>query len=152
MIYSVRAFTAVTVATVDHAIVQLWNPDATKRIKVLEVGMFKAGAGTANDSMYLARTSTIGTSATTVTPDADNAWAGDKAPSSAAVLKVAAFSVQPTLLTPPLWGWVSSAAAGAGVIWPTPRGIEIPPGAGLAMVQRQATIWPTSEVYYVFED
>ena len=47
-VYSARALTAATAATADHAIIQLWNPDSLKRIMVVEMGLFKAGAGTAN--------------------------------------------------------------------------------------------------------
>jgi len=151
-VFSVRGFTAATAATADHAIAQLWNPDTLKRIKMLELGLFKAGAGTANDSVYLVRTTAEGTVGSTVTPDADNSWDGDDTTASAARLGLAAFSVQPTKATPNLWGWVASVVAGSGVIWPTPRGIWIPPGTGLAIAQRAATIWPISEVYFVFEE
>lgn len=150
--YSVRGFTAATAATADHAIFGLWNPDTLKRIKVLELGLFKAGAGTANDSVYLCRTTARGTAGSTVTPDADNAWYNDDVPSSGALLDLAAYSVQPTKGTPNLWGWVAAAVAASGFIWPTPRGIWIAPGTGIAIVQRAATIWPTSECYAVWEE
>lgn len=151
-VYSARGFTAATAATANHVLANLWNPDSAKRIKVLEIGCFKAGAGAANDSVYVTRCTTIGTPGSTVTPDADNAWVGDDPPSSAATVGLAAFTVQPTLATPQLWGWVAAAVAASGFIWPTPRGIEIPPGTGLAIAQRAATAWPTSEVYFVWEE
>lgn len=152
MDYSVRGFTAATAATADHCLAELWNPDSLKRMKVFEIGLFKAGAGAANDSVYIVRTTARGTAGSTVTPDADNAWAGDDVPSSGALLDLAAFSVQPTRASPNLFGWVAAAVAASGFIWPVPRGIWIPPGTGLAICQRVATAWPTSEVYFAWEE
>lgn len=151
-IFSVRGFTAATAATADHCLAELWNPDANKSIRVLEMGVFKAGAGAANDSIYVCRTTAEGTEGSNVAPDADNAWEGDDTPASAAVLNLAAFSVQPTRATPPMFGWVAAAVAAGGFVWPTPRGIRIGPGTGIAICQRAATAWPTSEVYFVWEE
>jgi len=150
--FSVRGLTAATAATADHAICALWNPDSLKRIKVFEMGIFKTAVGTAADSLYVARITARGTAGSTVTPDVDNAWDADDIPASGALLDLAAYPVQPTLGTPRMWGWVASAIAAAGVIWPTPRGISIPPGTGLALCQRAATIWPVSEVYFCWEE
>lgn len=150
--FSVRGFTAATAATADHTIAELWNPDSLKRIVVFEIGLFKAGAGTAGDTVYICRTTAKGTSGSTVTPDADNAWFGDDVPGAAPTLELAAFSVQPTKATPNLWGWCAAAVSASGFIWPTPRGIHIPAGTGLAIVQRAATAWPTSEVYFAWEE
>lgn len=151
-VYSVRGFTAATAATADVAIASLWNPDSTDSITVLEIGLFKAGAGTANDSLYIERITARGTAGSTVTPDADNAWGNLVTPPSGALLDLASYSGQPTSSTPPLFGWVAAAAAGSGFQWPTPRGIKIPPGAGISIAQRAATIWPTSEVYFIWEE
>jgi hypothetical protein len=150
--YYVRGFTAATAATANHVIACLHNPSGSRRITVVEFGIFKAGAGTANDTGYLCRTTTAGTAGSTVTPDADNAEAGDAAPDSGALLNLAAFTVQPTLASPGMYGWAAPAVAGAGVIIPLPRGITLAPGTGLAFVQRAATAWPTSEVNFVFTD
>jgi len=152
--YYVRGFTAATAATANHVIAELWNPGTLsgRRIEVVEVAIFKAGAGTANDSIFLERTTAKGTSGSTVTPDADNAGQADSTPPSGATLELAAFTVQPTLASPGMYGWVAPAVAGAGIIIPIPRVIVIPAGTGLAIVQRAATIWPTSEVSFVFED
>ena len=150
--FSARGLTVATAATADHAIAALWNPDSLKRITLFEVGLFKTAVGTAADSLYLARITTKGTPGSTVTPDADNAWNGDDVPASGAVLDLAAYSVQPTKGTPSLFGWVAAAVAASGFVWPTPRGISIPPGTGLALCQRAATIWPISEVYFAWEE
>jgi hypothetical protein len=152
MIYSVRGVTAATATTADVAIASLWNPDSTDSITVYEIGIFKTGAGAAGDSFYVERITTRGTAGSTVTPDADNAWGNLVAPPSGALLDLASYSVQPTSSTPPLFGFVAAAVAGSGIIWPTPRGIKIPPGAGLSIAQRVATAWPASEVYFVWEE
>lgn len=150
-VFSVRGFTAATAATADHSLAELWNNNTTKAIKVLEVGVSKAGgAGAAGDSLYICRTTARGTAGSTVTPDADNSW--ELAGSTSTLLDLAAFSVQPTKAAPNMWGWTAAAVAGAGIIWPTPRGIWIPQSGGLAIVQRAATAWPTSEVYFVYEE
>lgn len=148
----VRGFTVATAATANHAIAQLWNPHATRRIRVVEIHIFKAGAGTANDSCYLERTTARGTAGSTVTPDADNSSEGDSTSPAGMLLDLAAFSGQPTLASPGMVGWVSPAVAGAGITWSIPRGITILPGTGLAILQRAATIWPTSEVSFQAED
>lgn len=148
----VRGFTVATAATADHTICALWNPHSTRRIKIVEFTLFKAGAGTANDSARLVRITARGTAGSTVTPDADNSSESDSTSPAGALLDLSAYSVQPTLASPGMWGWVSAAVAGAGFTYPIPRGIIVPPGAGLAFVQRAATIWPTSEVSFAFED
>lgn len=148
----VRGFTAATAATANHAIASCWNPSGTRRVKLVEVAIFKAGAGAANDSIYLERITARGTAGSTVTPDADNSSEADATSPAGVLLDLAAFTVQPTLASPGMYGWVAPAVAGAGIILPTPRGIWIPAGAGVAILQRAATAWPTSEVTFVFED
>jgi hypothetical protein len=152
-VFSVRGQSAATAATANHAIGALWNVGtSSKRIRVIETGLFKTAAGTAADSLVLQRITARGTAGSTITPDADNAWTADTAPGSGALLDLAAYSAQPTLATPPLWGWAAAAVAASGVIWPTPRGIELPSGTGLALIQIKATAWPASEVYFVWEE
>lgn len=152
--YYGRGFTAATAATADHVITALWNPHAGRRIKVVEFALFKAGAGAANDSFYFRRTTTQGTPGSSVTPGAPNSAENDAAPDSGAIIGLASYAAsQPTLAAlPGMYGWVAPAVAGAGIILPFPRGITIGPGAGLAVLQRAATAWPTSEVTWVFED
>ena len=152
-IYYVRGVTAASSASTDHVICTLWNPSSTKRIKALEFSCFKTGAGTAGDSARLVRTTNRGTAGSTVTPDADNAMAGDATPDSGALLDLASYAGnQPILASPGMYGWVAAAVIASGVILPLPRGIDILPATGLAFSQRAATAWPISEVTYVFED
>jgi hypothetical protein len=149
----VRGFTAATAATADHCIFEIWNPAAARAIIVWELGIFKAGAGAANDSIYLRRSSARGTAGSTVTPALGNSSDNRAAPATAFVVDLAAFTVQPTLVAlPAMWGWVAPAVAGAGITYPIPRGIQVPGGTGLCVCQRAATAWPTSEVYAVVDD
>lgn len=150
--HSVRGATAATAATADHAICALWNASSSRRIVVRELGIFKTGAGTAADSLYLSRISARGTAGSTVTPDIDNDWAADLDDPSGTVLDLAAYSAQPTVATPPLWGWAAAAVAASGIIWPCARGISVPGGTGLALCQRAATAWPVSEVFFVWDE
>jgi hypothetical protein len=149
--YSVRGVTVATAASADNAICQLWNASTTKKIKVVEIGIFKTAAGTSGDSLYVARTSARGTSAANATPDIDNHWDHELAPASGAILDTD-FSADPTILTPGLMGWAAANVAASGMIWPCPRGIWVGQSDGLALVQRAATAWPVSEVYFIWEE
>lgn len=149
--YTCRGRSAATAATADHAISALWNPHSTQRIKLVALSVFKqGGAGAAGDSFRLRRISARGTAGSTVTPDIDHHSMAAVAPVSGALLDLAAYSVQPTLIaTSDLGiGWTAPAVQGAGLVYPIPGGIEIPPGAGIAIVQVAATAWPASEITY----
>ena len=148
--YSVRAFTGTTAATADVTIAALWNASTTKRICVVEVGMF-CSASPGAQSWYIERTTTKGTAGATVTPDIDNCWDADVAPVSATVLDTV-HSSQPTGATPPLWGFHPAAATGAGFIWQCPRGIWLPQSTGLGISQRAAVAGVASEVYFVWDE
>lgn len=44
------------------------------------------------------------------------------------------------------------AVTASGVIIPYPRGLEVPPGTGLGLVNRAAIAFPAAEVSYVVEE
>lgn len=145
--YTVRGRTVATAATADHAIMQVWNPHATQRIKLLNWGLFKEAAGTAADGSRWRRSTARGTPGSTVTPDIDNHSERAIAPPSGVLFDLSAFSVQPTLDASELGqGWIAAAFAAAGGIFTWPGGMTIPPGTGLVLTQTKATIWPISEV------
>jgi hypothetical protein len=150
--YSIRGRSAATAATADHTIAQLWNPHSTQRIKVISISCYKQGAaGAAGDAWRLERTSTTGTAGSTVTPDIDAHSIRGAAPVSGVLLYLAAFTVQPTKDATDIGiGWVAPAVQGAGITMPLAGGIEIPPGAGLALVQVAATAWPASEITFTW--
>jgi len=149
--YRVRGRTVATAATAGHAIAALWNPHTTKRITVLEFGLFKTAVGTAADAIELRRSTATGTVGSTVTPLIQQSDERHVAPVSGALLHLAAYSVQPTLETVGLFGWVAAAVAASGIIYPT-GGITLPPASGLVISQVAATIWPVSEVYFRWTD
>lgn len=152
MLHSVRGLTAATAATADHAIAAIWNPDSAKRIKVLEFSIFAAAAPGAGSGFYLRRLSARGTAGSTVTLVQAHSLENDEAANSAFVLDLATYSVQPTLVAGAIGpGFVFAAVAASGILVPL-RGITVPPGAGIALVNRAAIAVPACEVSFVVED
>lgn len=138
-LYTAKGEPADTAATDAHAIWNIWNPSSTRRIELLEIAYCAIGTPGAGMGFELRRTTARGTGGSTITPTADHHTKRDAAPDSALVIDLAAFSVQPTLDGDELGpGWAFPAVAAAGLIYPLPRGIEIPPGTGLAAVNRAA--------------
>lgn len=151
--YSVRGRTAATVATLNHAIAAIWNPHATQRICVTEIGLTKqGGAGTAGDAIYVTRISARGTAGSTVTPGIAQDHGRSIAPPSGFLMDLAAYSVQPTLDGVGMRGFTLAAVQASGLIIPLPRSIELPAGTGLAICQAAATIMPICEVHFEVED
>jgi len=157
--YAVRGFAGgiATAANANH-VAALWNPSSTRRITVVEVSAYLCDFNTqAQNALYLQRTTTRGTPTSTVTPDADNEGKRASAPPSGALLDLAEFTALPTLATPPLQSMMAmptvSGMEGSGFLWPCPRGIILPPGTGLAVIQKQQETYTGGwEVHYVFED
>jgi len=150
-VYTVRGRTAATAANANDTIAQLWNPSSSQRLRLIQFGLIKNAAGTAGDSFRLRRTSARGTAGSTVTPGQAHHSIFGVAPVSGALLDLAAFTVQPTLVAGELGpDWIANSLTACGLHYPIPGGIEIPPGAGLALVQAAATIWPISGVTFVW--
>jgi hypothetical protein len=149
--YTVRGKSAATAATADHAVCGFWNPHSTQRIKVVSVSIFTAAAPTGVPELRLRRTTATGTAGSTVTPNISNHSIRGIAPVSGALLHLAAYSVQPTLEASAVdfgFGWFAPLVAGSGIVYPIPGGIEIGPGAGIALIQVAATIFPASQVTF----
>lgn len=151
-IFSVNGLTVATAATDAHAICAIWNPDAAKRIWLHELALFAVAAPGAGAGFEVRRITTRGTPGSTVTPNANNAHEDGDVPASGFLLDLAAYTVQPTTATPPLChGFVFAAVAASGVVLPL-RPIAIPPGTGIALVNRAAIIVPACEVSFVVEE
>jgi hypothetical protein len=150
--YRVNGVTVATAATDAHAVAALWNPHATARIRVVEISLVAVAAPGAGAGIELRRITARGTPGSTVTPAIQQHDARAIAPPSGALLDLAAYTVQPTLEAGGLWGWVLGAVIGSGFIYPVPLGIVVPPGAGLALVNRAAIIVPASEVAIVWQE
>lgn len=146
-LYYVSGTTAATAATDQHAIAQIWNPSTTRTIVLVEGAIVVFGAPGAGAGFLIRRSSARGTAGSTVTPNGANHYRNDAAPDSGFVLDLAAFTTQPTLVVGDLGpAWVLPAVTASGIVYPMPRGIEIPPGGGLCFVNRAAIAFPTAEV------
>jgi|SRR5712692_6658608 len=148
--YSVSGEPA-AVGTIDNAIAALWNPHASQFVKVIQVQIAFTAAPTAAYRIKVRRISARGTAGSTITPGIANHSLRGIAPPSGALLDLAAYSVQPTFdgdnIGP---GWVFSAVASAGLIYPIPGGFQVGPGAGLALVAAATIAGAISRVTYVF--
>lgn len=150
--FSVGGRTAATVATANHAGAQLWNASTTKSIFVTQISWSKTVATA--DNVGIVRSSARGTAGSTVTPAQQNDFAYDAAPPSGALLDLAAFSVQPTLIssTAYMFRWHLPAAVGAGFILPLPQPIEVPQSTGLVIVTPPATILQPADVAFFWTE
>lgn len=156
-IYRPTGTTGATAATDAHAVAEIWNPSGTKRIRVIEFSIVAAAAPGAGSGILFRRTSARGTAGSTVTPTAEHSDERDAAPDSGFLLDLATFSAQPTLIAGDLHpAWVLAAVAASGIVYSfanaISRGIVVPPGTGLAVVNRAAIVVPASEVGFVVED
>lgn len=151
--YNVRGLTVATAATLDHAICAVWNPHATRRIALLEYGIFATAAPGTGAACYLRRITARGTAGSTATPGIVNSAEADAIPPSGFLLDLAAYTVQPTLAAAPGMGpgFVFGAVAGSGIISPM-RPIYIPAGQGIALLNGAAIIVPASHVHAVVDD
>lgn len=151
--FSVAGRSANTAATADHVAAQLWNPDATRGLWVVEIHVQKTSTATA-DSHGIVRSSARGaTPTTTVTPDLDNDFEREVTPDTGAVLELATFGTQPTLATPYLYRGVLPAAIGSAVQYVFPGdGIKVPFGTGLCVATPVAVILMASDFTFVFHE
>jgi len=149
--YTVRGRTVATATTVDTAAAALWNPHATQRIRVIQFALCAAAAPATGASLKLRRISARGTPGSTVTPGIANHSLRALDRPSGALLDLALYTAQPTFEAGDLGlGWILAAVAAAGVIYPIPGGIEIPPGAGLCITTGAGIAIPASDVVFVW--
>lgn len=149
--FAVAGRSANTAATSNHVAAQLWNPDSTRSLWVVEVHIQKCTTATA-DSHGIARTSARGATPTsTETPDLDNDFEAEITPDTGAVLELATFSSQPTVSGPYSYRGNLPAAIGSAVQYVFPgAGIQIKPGAGLCVATPVAVILMASDFTFVF--
>ncbi len=152
MRYVVQGKTVATAATIDHAICEIWNPSSSKRIHLLQLHVSKQAAGAA-DEPVLRRATAKGTSGSTITPGQVNEYEQAAAPPSGFTLEMSAFTVQPTLASGALHGFVLPGSVGAGVMWVfDDNGLEIPAGQGIVLTTGIALAFPVSRVTAIVED
>jgi hypothetical protein len=153
MKWSIAGRTAATAATANQVGAQLWHPaGSTRSLRVMAVSWYQNTAGPS--VVAVDRSSARGNAATSLTPVVTNDWAGNTAPPSAAVLDLAAFSQQPTLVPgTELFRASLANAAGSGFNHPFPGGITIPAGTGLCIYTPVGTILQPADVtFYVVEE
>lgn len=150
--FSVGGRSAATAATANHAGAQLWNASTSKSVFVTQIAWSKTVATA--DNLGIVRSSARGTAGSTVTPAQQNDYAYDAAPQSGVLLDLAAFSVQPTLIssTAYMFRWHLPAAVGAGFILPLPGPIEVPAGTGLVLVTPPAVILQPADVSFFWTE
>ncbi len=152
-LHRISGTTAASAATDAHAIAAIWNPSSTVTIAVREISVVAFAAPGAGAGYLVRRISARGTAGSSVTSAIGNAlgWART-ASQSGFILDLAAYTVQPTLITGDLDAWVFAAVAASGIIKPYPEGIDVPAGEGLVLVNRAAIAFPTSEVSFLVSE
>jgi hypothetical protein len=154
MRYSIGARTVATAAAADHAGAALWNPHASVRLEVVALEWFKTVATV--DNLAIVRLSARGTAGSTVTPGAQSGIVTQAVPPSGALLDLAAYSVQPTIIGTGTARYIRRtnlpAAIGSGVMWMFTEPIEIPPGQGLAVITPAAVILQPADVSFEWKE
>lgn len=137
----------------------LWNPASARRIRVLDVHWgLRGDAGATILRFIIQRVSTAGSGPdSTHTVGAPNSAANDAVPDSGAVLYMGPFATDPALvagsiLYSPLSYQAGATQAQPAFYLPTPRGIWVPPGTGLSVVQVAGEIIERQELGFLFED
>lgn len=149
--YQTGGRSAATAATADNFGAALWNPHASKPIRVREIWWFKTVATA--DSYQVARITARGTSTLTVTPDIDNDRDRLLAPGSGALLDLT-YSGQPTLQAPPLHRGNLPAVIGAGFIkvFDPPIRIAAGEGIGIAVPTGLSVVLQPADITFVWEE
>lgn len=149
--FAIAGRSANTAATADHVAAQLWNPDATRSLWVVEIHIQKSTTAT-TDVHGVVRSSARGaTPTTTSTPDLDNDFEREITPDTGAVLELATFGTQPTVAGPYMYRGILPAAIGSATQYVFPgRGIKVPPGTGLCVATPVSTILQASDFSFIF--
>lgn len=149
--YSVSGRSAATAATLNHAAAALWNPSSAFNISVREIWIVKTVATA--DNHAIAFITTRGTAGSTVTPDIDNDYARQSPPPSGALLDLAAYSVQPTLQSPPLARRNLPATVGSALYFDfRDYPILVRAGQGLCVYTPVATILQASDFTFTWDE
>lgn len=150
--YSVRGRTAATAANIDDAVFGFWNPHGTAIVRLMAILMVtQSSTSQPWNAGIFRRTTARGTPATTVTPDISNDGRYGVGPVSGVLLDTS-FSAQPTLEADD-WGpraGVGFVTSNEGQVALMHRfqgsGLYIPPGTGIALIQKEAIVSPVFEV------
>jgi hypothetical protein len=142
--YTAAGRSTATSNVANRAIWQLWNPHSTQIIRLVEWSMSsQSGNPSSGWAVALRRTSARGTPNNTVTPNSSNHSTLGVAPPSGALFDQGAFPAEPTLLASSVdlgIRYVFPAFQSAAIQCEIPGGIDIPPGAGVALIQINAIL------------
>lgn len=146
-----RATNAVTAATAGHAVAQLWNPHATLDLMVSQIGLSVTAATACIPA--LRRSSARGTAGASTTVARENDHGYGAAPASGAILDVAAFTVQPTLIgSNEMHQSQIAAAIGSGWVFSFGKPVAVPAGTGLVIVTSTGVAFPVSRLWYTWSE
>lgn len=150
--FAIAGRSLATAATANHVAAQLWNPDGTRSLWVVEIHVQKTAATI--DHHAIQRSSARGATPTaTATPDLDNDFEREITPDTGAVLELATFGTQPTLAGPDMYKGILPAAVAGAVQYVFPgNGIKVPFGTGLCVFTPVATILQPSDFTFVFHE
>lgn len=146
---------AATAAAANECIFNFWNPDSVRSLWVWEVSyQISTQVAGALDPHRLCRTSTAGTTpGATVTPDLDNDHQREVTPDTGALLHLADFTTEPTLVLPEISN-VSFPTQNntQAKTWLFPEGLRIPPGSGLALATTGAVASRVADISVRFSE
>lgn len=148
--YAVAGRSTATDANANDAIAALHNDHGTKSIYVREMWIFHTAATAGN--LGIVRTSTAGTPASTVTPDADNAFDRRATPPSGCDLNLGNFTAEPTKQGPNMYQAALAAQIGVGMTYVFAQPLEVPAGTGIAFITSTAAAYPASDVTFVWDE
>jgi hypothetical protein len=158
-VYSVIGTTASAFGA-NALIAQLWNPHASRAVRVLEVFWGISGdTGSSTLQHNISRSTARGATPTsTVTPGAVDADDNLSAPPTGTVLEMGVFGTPPTLATPPLCSpmvhpmFATNTQPFWHALFPYSGGIVVPPSGGLVIHQVDTEGFTNNQAGFVFED
>lgn len=109
---------------------------STSRARIFEIHITVAVAPTTGPSWRLNRSTAVGTSTATVTPEEQDPGGG-----AAATLLDITWSANPTLASNDMRKYATPSSIGSGIVWTWPdhRPLILPVSSGLAVVNANAT-------------
>ena len=150
--FSIGGRSAATAATANHVGAALWNPATARSLWVTQIGWSKTVATA--DQVGIVRISARGTAGSSITSGIQSDAEGAVAPRSGAILDLAAYSVQPTLVSATVYQfrWSLPASIGSGFLLPLPDVWEVPAGQGLALLTPPATVLQPADVSFFWRE
>lgn len=151
--FAVAGRSAITSASANECVCNLWNPSSDRSIWVTEFYYSRTSTPVSVDPLRFCRTSTAGTTpGSTITPGLDSDYQREVVPVTGVVLHLANFATEPVLASPDLYRLVfPSTGVEDYMFWLFPEpGLRVPPGSGLALASTGATAATASDITFRF--